>query len=218
MKRILLLIIGLIFNVFALAAADIDIKNLETRANNGDIEAQFALGTAFDWGAGVSANGRKAKKWYQKAADNGHAEAQNSLGSGYQAEKNYTDAKFWYEKASAQGHALATHNLAYLYDLGYGVKQDRLKAEKLYLRAADLGEAQAMFNLGQTYGSGQIGPVDLDKGCFWTYLAKRFAKSYDDDLEQRTRQTINYCENTLSHVKIQEIKNRADEWTRKSSG
>ena len=217
MKYILPLIFSLIFSSFAWAESKTDINDLEARAKDGDVEAQFMLGAAYDGGVGVRANGRKAKKWYGKAAENGHIEAQNSLGSGYQAEKKYTDAKFWYEKASAQGHALATHNLAFLYDLGYGVKQDRLKAEKLYLRAADLGEAQAMYNLGQSYGSGIIGPVDLDKGCFWTYLAKRFANPDDDALTQRTRQTINYCENTLSHGKIQKIKSRVGEWTPKEN-
>ncbi|WP_052046260.1 tetratricopeptide repeat protein [Candidatus Paracaedibacter symbiosus] len=52
----------------------------------------------------------EAVKWYRKAADQGHAEAQFSLGycynNGEGVTKDYTEAVKWYCKA-AEGHAWA---------------------------------------------------------------------------------------------------------------
>ena len=101
------------------------VEALIAQADAGDIDAQFLVASAYDTGQGVQRNGVAATKYYRMAAERGHAEAQNSVGSGLQAEKRYAEALPWYERASAQGHALATNNLAYLYDLGLGVKQDR---------------------------------------------------------------------------------------------
>src|SRR5512139_252711 len=62
----------------------------------------------------------------------GDAVAQNDLGSALQAEKRYEDAFPWYQRAAARGMPLAINNLAYLYELGLGVAQDRKKAFELY--------------------------------------------------------------------------------------
>lgn len=49
--------------------------------------------------------------WYQKAADQGYAEAQCRLGSCYDQGKGVTQdkikAKSWYKKAADQGHIQA---------------------------------------------------------------------------------------------------------------
>lgn len=116
-----------------------EVQALITKAQAGDPDAQFRLATAYDWGRGAPRNGTEAMKWYRMAAERGHAEAQNSVGSGLQAAERYGEALPWYQRAAEQNHALAINNLAYLYDLGLGVKQNRQKAYELYSRAADLG-------------------------------------------------------------------------------
>ena len=63
-------------------------KELITKADAGDIEAQFRVGSIYDTGNGAPSSRDKAEKYYRMAAEQGHAEAQNSLGSGLQAEKN----------------------------------------------------------------------------------------------------------------------------------
>ena len=87
-------------------------KELITKAEAGDINAQFLVGSAYDLGKGAPHDSNEAMKWYRMAAERGHAEAQNSMGSVLQAEKRYEEALPWYEMASSQGHALATNNLA----------------------------------------------------------------------------------------------------------
>ena len=53
----------------------------------------------------------EAAKWYQKAAEQGYAEAQFSLGQCYfygnGVNKNKFEAAKWYQKAADQGHEAA---------------------------------------------------------------------------------------------------------------
>src|SRR3546814_18466698 len=53
-------------------------------AEHGDADAQFNLGQAYKLGRGVAADPAEAEKWYRKAAEQGH----------YQAEENYGIALF----------------------------------------------------------------------------------------------------------------------------
>ena len=48
-------------------------------------------------------------------------------------------ARHWYEKAASQGHPLAQFNLGILYFNGYGVRQDKVQAKKLFGLACDNG-------------------------------------------------------------------------------
>jgi TPR repeat protein len=42
----------------------------------GDADAQFALGRCYEFGKGVPADYEEATKWYRKAAKQGHADAE----------------------------------------------------------------------------------------------------------------------------------------------
>jgi TPR repeat protein len=154
------------------------VEDLLPQAQAGNAAAQFQLGTAYDFGRGVPRDSEMAKKWYLAAADQGHAEAQNSLGNVYQAAKNYEDAMPWYEKAASQGNAAAINNMAYLHDLGLGTPRNRQYAFELYSESADLGWGEAMWNLANMYGAGQLGPRDLYKACLWILRAERFSEDH----------------------------------------
>ena len=60
-------------------------------------------------------NDNEGVKWYQKAAEQGHANAQNSLGfcyrNGLGVSKNKIEAIKWYRKAAEQGNINAQKNL-----------------------------------------------------------------------------------------------------------
>jgi TPR repeat protein len=43
------------------------------------------------------------------------------------------------------------NNLGYLYQIGLGVARDYAQARRWYQKAADAGNADGMFNLGQLY-------------------------------------------------------------------
>ena len=81
----------------------------------------------------------EAVKWYQKAAEQGHASAQYSLGymysNGNGVTKDYTEAVKWYRKAADQGNTGAMNNLGNLFFYGYGVKQNYQTAKEWYEKA-----------------------------------------------------------------------------------
>ena len=199
--------------LLALAQAVTSIEEVKQKAQAGDKDAQFRLGNAYDSGAEVPRDGAEAMKWYMRAAAAGHAEAQNSVGSGLQAEKRYEEARVWYERAAAQGHALATNNLAYLYDLGLGVKQDRQKGFELYSRAADLGWAEAMWNLANMYGAGQLGQKDLDMACVWTLRAVRFANPKDKQRFAPAFRAAGFFERQFPAEKLSACKQKSEAWS-----
>ena len=188
------------------------IQKLIAKAKSGNTEAQFQLASAYDYGQGIDRNKNEAKKWYTKAAQAGHSEAQNSLGSMYQENKQYKKAFNWYKKAAKQNHALATNNLGYLYDLGLGVPQNRQKGYALYMRAAELGWAESMFNLGQMYGSGQLGQADIVKGCVWTIRALKYSKN-SSKVKKMAESTVKYCKKSLSAQDYKKAEQKANSWS-----
>lgn len=190
-----------------------EIKALIVKAEAGDTDAQFRVGVAYDFGKGAPRDGNEAMKWYRMAAEKGNAEAQNSFGSGLQAEKRYAEALAWYEKASSQGHALAINNLAYLYDLGLGVKQDRRKGFELYSRAADLGSAESMWNMANMHGAGQLGEKDMVAACVWSKRARKYSKPGERQLQNHLNRVIPQLEQMLSAEQLDSCNQQSENWS-----
>ena len=192
-------------------------KALIAKAEAGEVDAQFRVGAAYDFGKGAPRDSTEAMKWYRMAAERGHVEAQNSLGSILQAEKQYADALLWYEKAAARGHALATNSLAYLYDLGLGVPQDRKKGFELYSKAAEFGWVEAMWNLANMYGAGQIGQPDFLMACVWSARAQRYAGPSDKQLLSHLARVMPQLERMLSAEQLASCKHQAESWSPSSA-
>ena len=193
-----------------------EMRNLRASAEAGNAAAQFRLATAYDWGQGAPRGGAQAKRWYSAAAEQGMAEAQNSLGSALQAEKRYEEARSWYEKAASQRSPPALNNLAYLYDVGLGVAQDRAMAFGLYSQSADLGWAEAMWNLSVMYGAGQVdGAPDLAQACAWTLRARNNARGNAKILANADR-AINFLRTKLSGAQWRDCENRGTTWSPKA--
>jgi uncharacterized protein len=191
--------------------SDTNIALLE-KAKSGDAESQFRLANAYDSGRGAPRDGKEAMRWYMAAAEQGHAESQNSVGSGLQAEKHFAEALTWYQKASLQDHALATNNLAFLYDEGLGVKQDRQKAFDLYMKSADLEWGEAMFNLYIMYGAGQIGAKpDLVAACPWYFRAVRYAEP-DSRIRVNFQSAVKPILKSLSGDELRTCRDQAVNW------
>jgi uncharacterized protein len=75
--------------------------------------------------AGESSRDRaEAARWFRKAAEQGHVDAQYNLGDAYYygqgVPQDYAEAAWWYRKAAEQGHASAQHDLGYLHYYGQG--------------------------------------------------------------------------------------------------
>ena len=93
----------------------------------------------------------EAVRWYRKAADQGFAYAQLSLGicykNGQGVTQDYAEAVKWYRKAADQGYAKAQNNLGVCYYNGQGVTKDLDKAKELWRKAAAKGNQLAKDNL-----------------------------------------------------------------------
>ena len=109
-------------SVIIYANNTVDIRILEEKAINGDIEAQFNLGFMYAKGQGVRQDYQKALEWYEKAANQGDTKAQYNLGfmfnKGQGLRQDYRKAAEWYEKAANQGHTKAQFNLGIMFDKG----------------------------------------------------------------------------------------------------
>ena len=101
----------------------------EAAGAHGLAQAQWPLGSMYEHGHGVPRDAAAAMQWYRKAAEQGHAKAQYSLGCLCAAhpvcgssslsppdgagkkkkKKDLSEALHWLRKAEAQGDEHATH-------------------------------------------------------------------------------------------------------------
>jgi hypothetical protein len=139
------------------------VKAQKEWAENGNPSAQYSLGIRYQKGDGVSQDDKLARKWLEKAAAQGNAEAKavladlptfgpdiqpsglsiTNLPSGSLTASNETGSAFLARRA-AEGSADAEFALAisYLYGNG-GLKKDSSKAKQLLESAASHGHAAA---------------------------------------------------------------------------
>jgi putative methionine-R-sulfoxide reductase with GAF domain len=82
-------------------------EDLRKLADSGDAEAQYWIGIRYGTGAKVEQNEGEAAKWFQRAAEQGHVQAQARLASYYWSgrgvPKDLSTAYFWAALAWAQG-------------------------------------------------------------------------------------------------------------------
>ena len=213
-KKIMLILLStLLFAYSSLSTADwftsSEIKALITKADAGDAESQFRVASAYDTGVGAPRSGENAMKYYMLAAEQGHANAQNSVGSVLQAEKRYTEALSWYERAAAQGHGEANTNLGYFYDMGLGVKQDRHKAVELYKVGAEKNSINGMLNLGVSLWQGG----DLVQAYMWLDLARFYTqRSSDLNPKWRIRGALDEVAKEMTAEQINTAKQLSQDW------
>ena len=84
-----------------------DAKLWREAAEQGDAEAQYHLGNAYEYGFGVSTDHKEADKWFRKAAEQGNIDAETSLGLNYMygiwVKENQDEGLKWFKKAAEQG-------------------------------------------------------------------------------------------------------------------
>jgi uncharacterized protein len=162
-------------------ADDVPPSLLLDRAEQGDVQAQFDLGTLFYYGKGVAENPEAAFAWFKKAADKGHAAAQYAVGRMYYygkgVEQNGKEALLWFRKSAENGSADAQFALGVMYQFGKSVEKDLKEAAKWFRSAADAGMASAQYALGAMYSLGQGVVRDAQEGYRW--LQKSADQNYD---------------------------------------
>lgn len=122
--------------------------DLQTRANQGDAEAQFRLGVFYAEGDSFTGpDFKQAVRWYRQAADQGHAGAQVNLGllyiDGLGVPQDYPKAAEWFRQAALQGDPSGQLELGVMYVNGEGVAVDSKEAYAWYSLAVKQGNSQA---------------------------------------------------------------------------
>jgi TPR repeat protein len=137
--------------IFCLASSFLfgsdDVSEIRIKAEQGNADAQAALGFIYQNGDGVPKDDSESVRWYRKAAEQGNAEAQAALGFIYQigdgVPKDELESLKWFTKAAEQGHAGAQNVLGLFYKFGKGVPKDYVEAYKWFNLAAAQGKESA---------------------------------------------------------------------------
>ena len=137
----------------------------------GQVEAQFKLGVMYY----EVQEDAQAIKWYIRAAERGHADAQLQLGRMYDngegVPQNHAQALQWYARAAEQGYGPAQYQLGNMYFNGEGVLLDYNQAVRWFTRAAEQGIPGAQISLGRMYAHGEGVQQDDVQAYAWANLA-----------------------------------------------
>jgi TPR repeat protein len=159
------------------------IKELNALGDAGNVPAQIMLGALYNKGGAVERNDKMAAAWFEKAANQGNAEAQYQLCKLYensQLSKDYKTAANWYQKAAQQGSAKAQARLGVFYSTGLGVAKNHNEAILWSGKAALQGNADAQYWFGINYLKGEHIPKDVQIAMGW--LSKAAAQGHSDAL------------------------------------
>lgn len=148
-------------------AGDQPPAELLAQAQAGEAKAQREVGKFYvDHG-----QPEEAAAWYQKAAEQGDAEAQRMLAIAYLfgngVERNMEAAGKWFLKAADQGDAPAQRELGKI----YGDQWKYQESNDWYLKAAQQGDAESQRILGLRYTIGQGVTSDRAEAKKWFELA-----------------------------------------------
>jgi TPR repeat protein len=115
------------------------IREWRPLADTGNPDAQFNMGQAYRLGRGVPADLKIAASWYQKAAAQGHEQAQANYGVILYESGKRAESMSWIRKAAARGDARAQYILGIELSNGDFLKRDFAQAYGFMTRAASQG-------------------------------------------------------------------------------
>ena len=105
-------------------------------ANQGNVEAQYRVGSFYHQGWGVKKDDSASIEWFKKAASNGHLSAQVYLGNlyydGILTRSNYSESLKWFTLAAKQGDQKSAYYVATMYLEGKGVDPHPELAKKWF--------------------------------------------------------------------------------------
>lgn len=122
--------------------------------------SHFNLGRLFEGGYGVPVSEQKAIFHYRAAVNNGHVEAQASLGYMLVRMRQYREGLTLLRSAGESGSAEAFFHLGEVYEYGLGMPQSHEISHDYYTRAHSLGYSRATLKKAHLLFSGLGLPGD----------------------------------------------------------
>lgn len=125
-------------------------------AAQGDVEALFLMGTAYDEGLGVPVDYAEGLRWYRRAAAGGHVLAAHNVGNVYRDGRgvlvDHEAAARWWLRAARAGDVIPQLRLGEAFEVGRGVTRNLDAARFWYARASAAGNAAAAEALARIGG------------------------------------------------------------------
>ncbi len=150
----------------------------------------------------------EAVKWYRKAAEGGHAEAQIKLAGCYSigqgVAKDATEAAKWYRKAAEQNYIYAQFKLGWCYANGEGVTTDEVEAVKWFRKAVEQNHVGAQCNLGICYEYGLGVPEDFVE-AYKLYKLAANNLSGDNILDEDEEKITGNLERIAARMTVAEV-------------
>ncbi len=139
----------------------------------GDVDAKFTSGKALVFGRGVEKNPTKGHELIEAAAAEGCVEAMLYMGkwqlSPENASAKSSDALFWFMKAAERGSSAGKTQVGLCYLKGTGTTKSVVKGRYWLERAAESGNAKAMYHAGEAWReSGKTGNA---VAYIWLFLS-----------------------------------------------
>jgi hypothetical protein len=135
------------------------------------LEIWCRKGQDYHFGNNVPQNHAEAAKWFRKAAERGHENAQCWMGICYDRcyglPQDFAEAAKWFQKAASQGNAFSQSQLGSLYQLGRGLIQDSTQAAIWYRKAAEQEDVLGQCELGFCYEHGLGVNLDYAEALKW---------------------------------------------------
>ena len=125
------------------------IGNWRPLADRGDADAQYNIAQAYFLGRGVPQNANLAEQWYERAARQGHEEAQANYGLLLFQNGRRREAMPWIEQAANRGDPRAQYVYGTALYNGDLVPADLPRAYAMMSRAAAAGLPPAISQLAQ---------------------------------------------------------------------
>ena len=154
------------------------LQELRPLAERGNAQAQLKLGFLYHRGWGFFRDRHepdfaKAEKWYRKAAQQGLAEAQFTLGVMLtQGETGWYEAVKWFQKAAEQGDIDGQNELGIAYRDGRGVTRNYAEALKWFGKSAERGDTLSQLQISSMYGRGEGFPQNMVLSLMWGIIAE----------------------------------------------
>ncbi len=143
-----------------------DLANIKVLAEQGDADAQYALGYVLFCSAVTDEDCDLMKFWFRKAAMQGHPKGLWRVGHEYDV-ADPEQAAIWYRKSAEAGCAIAQWWLGVKYQRGEGVEQDNEQALYWHQKAAEQNDASACYALGKMYEAGEGVEQNWQQAASW---------------------------------------------------
>jgi len=188
--------------------------SITAAAEQGDATAQWNLASMLAHGTnGIDQDAPRAAQWYQKAADQGFAPAQATLGAMYSTGQGVPQdlgkAAVLLQQAATQGDVEAQYNLALLHQQGLSGEPKLDEAFAWFSKAAEQGLAAAQERLGLMYAVGQPVAQDLVEAYKWFFLASEGKLG-------TARTNLDNCLTLMDAQQIEDAKARVSQWVQDS--